>query len=73
VGVTPGAIVYDVVGAGQQVVISSSGSGGAGCCSASLDGTLLAVGRAVSAGPGLVRGAVIGMQGIGLGGGSSVQ
>jgi hypothetical protein len=55
------------------VVISSSGSGGPGCCSASLDGTVLAVGRAVSTGPGLVRGAVIGMQGIGLGGGSSVQ
>jgi len=73
-GVSPSAIVYDVVGAGQQVVLSSlSGSGGAGCCTASLDGTLLAVGRAVSLGPGLIRGEVISLQGISLVGGSSVR
>jgi hypothetical protein len=73
-GVSPSAIVYDVVGAGQQVVLSSlSGSGGPGCCTASLDGTLLAVSRAVSFGPGLIRGEVISLQGISLVGGSSVQ
>jgi hypothetical protein len=73
VGVLPSAIVYDVVGAGQQVVISSSGTGGPGCCNASLDGTILAVGRSVSFGPGLVHGAVIASPGISFGGGSSVQ
>jgi hypothetical protein len=73
-GVPRSAIVYDVVGSGPQVLLSSvKGSGGASCCSASLDGTLLAVGRAVSFGPGLVNGEVISGQIIGLGGGSSVR
>jgi len=68
-GVPRSAIVYDVVGSGQQVVLSS----GNGCCSASLDGILLAVGRAISFGPGLVNGEIISGQSIGLGGGSSVR
>ncbi|HLK10845.1 MAG TPA: PKD domain-containing protein [Candidatus Binatia bacterium] len=72
-GVPPSAIVYDVVGSGQQVVLSSAGPGGASCCSASLDGTLLAAGRAVTFGPGLVNGEVISGQSISLGGGSSVR
>jgi hypothetical protein len=70
-GVAPSAIIYDVVGTGQQVVLSSRTS--SPCCSASLDGTLLAVGRAVSFGAGLVNGEIIGAQSIGLGGGSSVH
>ena len=72
-GVPRSAILYDVVGPGQQVVISSASSGGPGCCSASLDGTLLAVGRAVSFGPGLVNGEIITGQGISLVGGSGVR
>src|SRR5262249_16566945 len=70
-GVAPSAIIYDVVGTGQQVVLSSRTS--SPCCSASLDGTLLAVGRAVSFGAGLVNGEIIGAQSIGLGGGASVH
>jgi choice-of-anchor A domain-containing protein len=70
-GVPQSAIIYDLVGTGQQVVLSSRTS--APCCSASLDGTLLAVGRAVSFGAGLVNGEIISAQSIGLGGGSSVH
>ena len=72
-GVPGSAILYDVIGPGQQVVLSSASSGGATCCSASLDGTLLAVGRAIAFGPGLVNGEIIGGQGISLVGGSSVR
>jgi hypothetical protein len=72
-GVPRSAIVYNVIGSGQQVVLSSKGPGGASCCGASVDGTLLAVGRAVSLGPGLINGEVISGQSISLVGGSSVR
>jgi hypothetical protein len=72
-GVPRSAIVYDVTGSGQQVVLSSLSPGGATCCSASLDGTLLAVGRAIAMGPGLINGEVISGQSISLVGGSSVR
>ncbi len=72
-GVPRSAILYDVIGSGQQVVLSSVSPGGATCCGASLDGTLLAVGRAIAFGPGLVNGEVISGQSIGLIGGSSVR
>lgn len=68
-GVPRNAILHNVIGPGQQVVLSS----GNGCCSASIDGTLLTVGRAISFGPGLVNGEVIGGQSIGLVGGSAVH
>lgn len=68
-GVPRSAILYNVIGSGQQVVLSSD----IGCCSVSIDGTLLTVGEAITLGPGLVNGEVIGRQGIGLNGGSSVR
>src|SRR5262249_57397115 len=70
-GVPPTATTQDAVGAGRRVVLPSRTS--SPCCSASLDGTLLAVGRAVSFGPGLVNGEIISAQSIGLGGGASVH
>jgi hypothetical protein len=72
-GVPRSSIIYNVIGSGQQVVLSSASGGGAKCCSASLDGTLLAIRRAISFGPGLNNGEVISGQSISLGGGSSVH
>jgi hypothetical protein len=54
-GVPRSAVIYNVISSGQQVVLSSRSPGGASCCSASLDGTLLAVDRAISLGPGLIK------------------
>jgi hypothetical protein len=68
-GVPRSAILYNVIGSGQQVVLSSD----TGCCSVSIDGTLLTVGQAVTLGPGLVNGEIIGGQSLGITGGSSVR
>lgn len=71
-GVPQSAIQYNVIGAGQQVLLSGP-DGGVNCCRTSLDGTVLAVGRAITLAPGLVSGEVISGQKIGITGGASVR
>jgi putative adhesin len=71
-GVPQSVILYNVLGPGQQVALNGPG-GGVNCCSTSLDGTVLALGRTIALAPGLVSGEVIGGQNIGIIGGASVH
>jgi choice-of-anchor A domain-containing protein len=71
-GILPSAVLYNVLGAGQDVAMTGGG-GGINCCVAILDGTLLAPGRKIALSPGLVNGEVISAQNISIVSGSSVR
>jgi hypothetical protein len=71
-GLTPGHVLYNIIGTGGQVAFSGGG-GGAGCCKASVDGTLIALERKIALSPGLVNGQLIGGRDISIVSGSSVR
>jgi len=71
-GVTPGDVLYDIVGTGPDVAFSGGG-GGVNCCAAIVDGTLLAPQRKISLSPGLVNGEVISGLDISIVSGASVR
>jgi hypothetical protein len=56
--VEPANVLYNVLGSGQDVALNGGG-GGTGCCSAIVEGTLLAVNRKIALSPGLVRGGAV--------------
>jgi len=72
VGVPFSAVVYNILGTGQQVAFTGGG-GGTGCCKSSVDGTLVALTRDIALSPGLVNGQLYGGQKITIVSGSSVK
>jgi choice-of-anchor A domain-containing protein len=71
-GILPSAVIYNLVGSGQDVAFSGGG-GGVGCCAAIVDGTILAPYRKIALSPGLVNGEVISGKDISIVSGSSVR
>ena len=71
-GVLPKDVLYNILGAGSDVAFSGGG-GGAGCCKAIVDGTLLAPLRNIKLSPGLVNGQVISGKDIKFSSGASVR
>ena len=72
VSLQPSAVVYNIIGSGQDVAFSGGG-GGANCCAAIVDGTILAPFRRINLSPGLVNGEVISGLDISIVSGSSVR
>jgi choice-of-anchor A domain-containing protein len=70
--VQPKDVLYNILGTGEQVAFSGGG-GGADCCQAVVDGTLIALKRKIALSPGLVNGQLIGGQDISIVSGSSVR
>jgi putative adhesin len=70
--VEPKDVLYNVLGAGPKVSFTG-GSGGVGCCSASIDGTLLAIDREIALSPGLINGQLCSDAKVSLDGGSGVH
>jgi len=70
-GLLPSAVLFNVLGAGSDVVIAGS-PGGANCCGAVVDGTILAPQRNVFVSPALVNGEVISAKDINIVGGSKI-
>jgi hypothetical protein len=71
-GILPGDVIYVVVGTGQDVG-ATGGGGGANCCKAIYDGTILAPYRKIALSPGLVNGAIISGADISMSSGSAVH
>lgn len=71
-GLLPSSVLYNVVGAGEDVAFNGGG-GGLNCCAAIVDGTILAPYRKIALSPGLVNGEVISAQDISIVSGSSVR
>jgi choice-of-anchor A domain-containing protein len=71
-GIPTSAVLYNLIGAGQDVAFSGGG-GGVNCCAAIVDGTILAPYRKIALSPGLVNGEVISGQNISIVSGSSVH
>jgi hypothetical protein len=71
-GLPPSNIIYVVVGMGQDVG-ATGGGGGANCCKAVYDGTILAPYRKISLSPGLVNGEIISGQDISIVSGSGIH
>jgi len=70
--VLPKNVLYNIIGIGEQVAFSGGG-GGAGCCKATVDGTLIALSRPIALSPGLVNGQLIGGRDISIVSGASVR
>jgi choice-of-anchor A domain-containing protein len=68
----PQRVLYNVIGVGEDVALSGGG-GGATCCEAIVDGTILAPERKVKLSPGLVNGAVISAKNITLSSGGAAR
>ena len=71
-GLQPSAVLYNLLGSGQDVAFSGGG-GGVSCCAAIVDGTILAPYRKISLAPGLVNGEIISSKDISIVSGSSVR
>lgn len=71
-GVQPSDVVYVAVGTGQAVG-ATGGGGGANCCKAVYDGTILAPYRQIALSPGLVNGQIISGLDISIVSGSGVH
>jgi uncharacterized repeat protein (TIGR01451 family) len=71
-GVTRSHVLYNIIGTGEQVAFSGGG-GGANCCNAVVDGTLIALQRKIALSPGLVNGQLIGGRDISIVSGASVR
>ena len=71
-GIAPSAVLYNLIGTGQDVAFSGGG-GGVSCCAAIVDGTILAPYRKIALSPGLVNGEVISGLDISIVSGSSVK
>jgi hypothetical protein len=71
-GIPPSAVLYNLIGVGQDVAFSGGG-GGVNCCAAIVDGTILAPYRKIALSPGLVNGEVISGLDISIVSGSSVK
>jgi choice-of-anchor A domain-containing protein len=71
-GLAPSAVLYNLIGTGQDVAFSGGG-GGVSCCAAIVDGTILAPYRKIALSPGLVNGEVISGLDISIVSGSSVK
>jgi choice-of-anchor A domain-containing protein len=71
-GIPPSAVLYNLIGAGQDVAFSGGG-GGVSCCAAIVDGTILAPYRKIALSPGLVNGEIISGMNISIVSGSSVK
>jgi hypothetical protein len=71
-GIPPSAVLYNLIGIGQDVAFSGGG-GGVNCCAAIVDGTILAPFRKIALSPGLVNGEVISGLDISIVSGSSVK
>jgi hypothetical protein len=71
-GIPPSAVLYNLIGAGQDVAFSGGG-GGVSCCAAIVDGTILAPYRKIALSPGLVNGEIISGLDISIVSGSSVK
>lgn len=71
-GLAPSAVLYNLIGIGQDVAFSGGG-GGVSCCAAIVDGTILAPYRKIALSPGLVNGEVISGLDISIVSGSSVK
>jgi choice-of-anchor A domain-containing protein len=71
-GLSPSAVLYNLVGSGQDVAFSGGG-GGVNCCAAVVDGTILAPYRKIALSPGLVNGEIISGKDISIVSGSSVR
>jgi hypothetical protein len=71
-GILPSAVLYNILGGGQDVAFSGGG-GGVSCCAAIVDGTILAPYRKIALSPGLVNGEVISGLDISIVSGSSVR
>jgi len=70
--VTPSDVLYNVLGTGGDVSFTGGG-GGVGCCNASIDGTLIAIDRAIALAPGLINGQLCSNQKMDLVSGSAVR
>jgi len=71
-GIPPSAVLYNLIGVGQDVAFSGGG-GGVNCCAAIVDGTILAPYRKIALSPGLVNGEIISGLDISIVSGSSVK
>jgi SdrD B-like domain/Putative Ice-binding-like adhesive domain len=71
-GLLPSAVLYNLLGTGQDVAFSGGG-GGVSCCAAVVDGTILAPFRKIALSPGLVNGQIISGMNISIVSGSSVR
>lgn len=71
-GIPPSAVLYNLIGTGQDVAFSGGG-GGVNCCAAIVDGTILAPYRKIALSPGLVNGEIISGLDISIVSGSSVK
>jgi hypothetical protein len=71
-GVQPKDVLYNIKGTGPDVAFSGGG-GGANCCQAIVDGTILAPQRKIALAPGLVNGEIISGMDISIVSGSSVR
>jgi choice-of-anchor A domain-containing protein len=71
-GIQPSAVLYNLIGTGQDVAFSGGG-GGVSCCAAIVDGTILAPYRKIALSPGLVNGEIISGKDISIVSGSSVR
>jgi len=71
-GLTPSAVLYNLIGTGADVAFSGGG-GGVSCCAAIVDGTILAPYRKIALSPGLVNGELISGLDISIVSGSSVK
>jgi hypothetical protein len=71
-GIPPSAVLYNLIGTGQDVAFSGGG-GGVNCCAAIVDGTILAPYRKIALSPGLVNGEVISGLDISIVSGPSVK
>ena len=71
-GIPTSAVLFNLIGTGQDVAFSGGG-GGTSCCAAIVDGTILAPYRKIALAPGLVNGEVISGLDISIVSGSSVR
>jgi hypothetical protein len=71
-GISPSAVLYNLIGTGADVAFSGGG-GGVNCCAAIVDGTILAPYRKIALSPGLVHGEIISGLDISIVSGSSVK
>jgi hypothetical protein len=70
--IAPSDVLYNLIGTGSSVAFSGGG-GGADCCAAIADGTILAPFRKIALSPGLVNGEIISSLDISIVSGSSVR
>jgi hypothetical protein len=71
-GLKPSAVLYNLIGSGQDVAFSGGG-GGVNCCAAIVDGSILAPYRKIALSPGLVNGEILSGLNISIVSGSSVR